>query len=140
MSEQTLLKIGDIEITTKIARFGGISYQICNIGSIAIYTARKMNPIAVLMLVAAVVIGAFATSQANQQSDQTSMVVAIAAVLGIGAFIVQKFWPKHIFTLVLKTSSSDVQKIASEDREYLQSIQLAVEAAFSGATTEERSP
>ena len=44
------MKAPGVEITTKIAKFGSISYQVANIGSVSVYTARKINPVAAIMV------------------------------------------------------------------------------------------
>jgi hypothetical protein len=130
MSEDLLLKAGTIEITTKIARFGNISYQTANIGSVAVYAVRKINPIAAIMVIGGLALGLFGANLKGQQADQAPIFFAIAATLVIAGFIVQSLWPKREFTFVLKTSSNDVQKIVSQDGEHLDAIQRAVEAAF----------
>jgi hypothetical protein len=55
---------------------------------------------------------------------------AVTAALVVGGILVQMFWPKKEFTFVLKTSSNDVHKIVSENGEYLDSLQGAIETAF----------
>jgi hypothetical protein len=50
VAEEVLLKAGDVEITAKLARFGGISYRVANIGSVSVYSARKINPIAAVLV------------------------------------------------------------------------------------------
>jgi hypothetical protein len=57
MTEQTIMKATGVEITTKIARFGSISYQVANIGSVSVYTARKINPVAAVLVVAGIAAG-----------------------------------------------------------------------------------
>jgi predicted RNA-binding protein YlqC (UPF0109 family) len=58
------------------------------------------------------------------------VVAAIAITSAVVAFIIQSFWPKKVFTFVLKTSSNDVHKIISENGEHLDSLHAAIEAAF----------
>ncbi len=130
MSEDVLLKAGSVEITTKVARFGGISYQVSNIGSVAVYAVRKINPIAAVMFLAGLAAGVLGGNLKGPQTDQAPIFFAIAATLIIGSLVVQSLWPKREFTFVLKTSSNDIQKIVSQDGEHLNAIQSAIEEAF----------
>jgi hypothetical protein len=129
-SEDVLLRAGSIEITTKIARFGGISYQMSNVGSVALYHVRKFNPIAVLMFLAGLAAGVQGANLKGPQADQAQIYFAIAVTLIILSIIVQSFWPKKEFTFIIKTSSNDVYKIVSPNGDGLEAIQRAVETAF----------
>ena len=133
MTEQMIMKSPGVEITTKIARFGSISYQIVNIGSVSVYTARKINPIAAIMVLLGIAAGVFGFKLRGQEAD-ASFVLWAATALFVGGILVQMFWPKKEFTFVLKTSSNDVHKIVSENGEYLDSLQGAIEAAFVAQT------
>lgn len=130
MAEQVILKATGVEITTKIARFGSISYQVANIGSVSVYTARKINPIAAIMVLGGIAVGVFGGNLKGQAADQVQVFFAVAATLVIGGIILQMLWPKKEFTFVLKTSSNDVHKIVSENGEHLDALQSAIEAAF----------
>jgi hypothetical protein len=130
MSEQVLFQAGSIQITTRIARFGDISYQITNVGSVAVYLQRKLNPIAVLLFFTAIASGYIGLSVYPTGSQQSGIALAIAATFLILAAALQMLWPKREFTFILKTSSNDVQKLVSLDGEHLDSIKGALEAAF----------
>jgi len=130
MSEDLLLKAGSIEIGTKVARFGSVSYQVANIGSVAVYSVRRINPIAAIVFLIGVAAGLFGFNLKPPQSQQAPIFLAVAATLIVIGVIIQMLWPKREFTFVLKTSSNDVQKIVSTDGERLDAIQRAVEAAF----------
>ena len=129
MSEQLILKTASVEITTKIARFGSVSYQVANIGSVSVFTARKINPIAAIMVVLGISAGIVGFNQRGQGAD-ASFVFWIAAALFMGGIVLQMFWPKKEFTFVLKTSSNDVHRIVSENGEHLDQLQGAIETAF----------
>jgi hypothetical protein len=113
MPEDVLLRTARVEITTKVARFGSISYQISNIGSVAIYTAKKFNMIAVIMFALGIIAGFAGGNLKGPQADRAQVYFAVAATLIVGAIIVQMLWPKKEFTFVLKTSSNDIHKIVS---------------------------
>jgi hypothetical protein len=130
MSEDVLLKAGSVEITTKVARFGSISYQISNVGSVAVYTARKFNLIAVIMFVLGVVAGFGGANLKGIRADQAPLYFAVAGTLILGAIIVQMLWPKKEVTFVIKTSSNDMYKIVSPNGDGLTAIQRAVDTAF----------
>jgi Family of unknown function (DUF6232) len=129
MSEQMIMKSPGVEITTKIAKFGSISYQVANIGSVSVYTARKINPIAAVLVIVGIAAGFYANNLKGQGQD-ASLLFWIAAALVFGGILLQMFWPKKEFTFVLKTSSNDVHKIVSENGGYLESLQGAIETAF----------
>jgi Family of unknown function (DUF6232) len=130
VADELLLKAGSIEITTRIARFGDITYQVANIGSVAVYLQKRFNPIAVVLFLATVAMGIWAFNLNAQHAPDTQVVAGIAVTLAVAAFIVQSFWPKKLFTFVLKTSSNDVHKIVSEDGEHLSRLQSAIEGGF----------
>jgi hypothetical protein len=130
MAEEVLLKAGNVEITTKIARFGGISYQIANVGSVSVYSIRKINPIAAVMVfvgLAAAVVGA---NLKYPYADQAPIYFGVAITLIVGGVLVQSFWPKRETTFILKTSSNDVHKIVSQSGENLEAMQQALEEPF----------
>lgn len=130
MAEQVIMKATGVEITTKIARFGSISYQVANIGSVSVYTARKINLVAAILVLGGIAVGVFGGNLKGQAADQAQLFFAIAATLVIAGIILQMFWPKKEFTFVLKTSSNDVHKIVSENGEHLDALQSAIETAF----------
>ena len=133
MTEQMVLQKPGVEITTKIAKFGTISYQVANIGSVSVYTARKINPIAAVMVILGVAAGLYANGQREHGLDP-SFAFWIATALILGGIVLQLFWPRKEFTFVLKTSSNDVHKIVSPNGEYLDSLQSAIETAFVART------
>jgi len=130
MAEQTLLKAGEAEITTKVVKFGPISYQVSNIGSVAVYLERKFNPIAVVIFIAAAGLGFYAYQLSPTNLHDAQVVGAVAATAAVIAIVIQFIWPKKVYTFVLKTSSNDVHKIVSENGEYLTDLQGAIEQAF----------
>lgn len=133
MTEQMILKLEGVEITTKIAKFGNTSFQVSNIGSASVYTARKINPVAAIIVVAGIAAGFYANSLATRGADASSASWVVAALI-LGGVLLQLFWPKKEFTFVLKTSSNDVHKIVSDNGKYLDSLQGAIEVAFVSQT------
>jgi hypothetical protein len=69
MAEQIIMKSPGVEITTKIAKFGTISYQVANIGSVSVYTARKINPVAAIMVLIGVCAGLYGNNLRTQGAD-----------------------------------------------------------------------
>ena len=129
MTEQMIMKAPGVEITTKIAKFGSISYQVANIGSVSVYTARKINPIAAIMVLLGIAAGVYGNNLRLQGAD-ASFFFWVTAALVLGGLLLQMFWPKKEFTFILKTSSNDVHKIVSENGEHLDALQGAIETAF----------
>lgn len=130
MQDAIIFKRGNIEITTKIARFGGTTYQVCNIGSVATFFEKKFNVIAIALFVIAILVGLWANDMNTKHYGDPQLPVAIAVTAAVLAIIIQMFWPRKVFTFLLKTSSNDVYKLVSEDGEWLESIQGALESAF----------
>lgn len=130
MPERMIFKGDGAEITDKIAKFGAVSYQVANIGSVSVYEARKINLIAALIFVLGVVMIFVANNMQSQRSGDPSLFFLLAAVGVIGGILLQLFWPRKEFTFVLKTSSNDVHKIVSQNGEYLQQLQSSIELAF----------
>jgi hypothetical protein len=130
MSEEALYNAKGVEITTKVARFGGVTYQAANIGSVAVYVAKKFNPIAIALFILTLGLGWWTFELSKQYSDSVSMVFAISLACGVAAIAVQLIWPKLVSTFVLKTSSNDVEKLESTDLEHIEAIRHAVEEAF----------
>jgi hypothetical protein len=130
MADEVLLRASGVEITPKIARFFNTSYQVANIGSVTVHVQRKMNSFAAFLLVMALVavVGGF-NAQSNNLDYAIWVFVAAAACI-IGAIVVQNIWPKRISTLILKTSSGDIQALVSQDGAHVASVQQALEEAF----------
>lgn len=130
MQDQTILKRGSIEITTKIARFAGTTFQVSNVGSVATFVDRKFNIIAIALFVVSIVAGFVFFDMNSKQYGNSQVPLAITATCLIGGILLQMFWPRRLFTFVLKTSSNDVHRIVSEDGEFLEAIHGAIETAF----------
>jgi hypothetical protein len=103
MTEQMIMKSAGVEITTKIAKFGSISYQVSNIGSVSVFTAHKINPIAAVLFLLGVAAGIYAYNIRGQGTDP-SLLFWIATALVLIGVLLQMFWPKKEFTFVLTCS------------------------------------
>jgi hypothetical protein len=55
-SDGRTIRFNDIIVTPRVVRFGGISYQVSNISSVVIYDKRKINTLALFLLVLAVIV------------------------------------------------------------------------------------
>ncbi len=124
MSQDLLFELDDIRVTRHVAYFGETSYQIANIGRVRIARRTKANRLAVFMLLAGaalVILGAF--------ERKYDVAVAGLAVIGAGA-VVQLFWPRRQFILVLKTSSGDIAAFVSRKQDLVARVKAAIESAF----------
>ena len=130
MADELLLKSGSVQITPKMARFGSTSYQIANIGSVTVESVRKWNVFGVCLLVVSVVLGVWGFGIQGTRPDQATNLWLATAVVVIGAMVIQKIWPQIIYTVILKTSSGDIQALSSKDRGHVFSVQHALEDAF----------
>ncbi|MBN9595572.1 MAG: hypothetical protein J0G36_09475 [Afipia sp.] len=130
MSEQAIFKNKAVDITTKVARFGAISFQVSTIGSVSVFNAKKISPWAIALIFLAVVSLIVGSNLKGMQDQQGQIAFAIAATFLIGSFLVQKLWPRREFTFVLRSGSGEVYKLVSDDGEYLETLQRALEMAF----------
>jgi len=133
MTQELLFELGDVRITPHLAQFGGTSYQIANIGSVRVAQRRRRNPLAVVLflvglalLVAAVVAG----GGGRQPLDINMSATAVGLGLMAAAILLQLFWPRRIFTVMLKTPSGDIAAFSSRKKQLVFNIKQAIEQAF----------
>ena len=126
MQENTLYHDRYVQITPSIARFGDTSYQTANIGSVRIVETRKFRPVFVLIFVAGVAMAIY-----GMLADEPSHAVGTTgACLVLIAVVLQAISPKKEYTVVLKTSSGDVEALHSPKRNYVSQVKVAIEDAF----------
>jgi uncharacterized protein DUF6232 len=122
VNQELLYASKNVNITSTAAHFGNTTYQIANIGSVTIVDKRRLRGIAIALFL----IGLALATQMN--ANQNMGAVGIGGL--ILSIIVQMVWPVRESTLVLKTSSGDIQAITSRDREYVDELKGAIEQAF----------
>jgi hypothetical protein len=139
MADDVLLAMGDVEITPKIARFGTSTYQIANIGGLTVDHTRWMNPSALFLLCFSLgtLFSGFATglymagmTLKSLRSDVSMYFFGTAAALGAIGLLIQIIWPRRSLTLTLKTTTGDVEALASDDSAHVAAVQGALEEAF----------
>jgi hypothetical protein len=139
MAVDVLLATGDVEITPKIARFGTSTYQIANIGGLTIDQTRWMNPVALFLLCfslgtlfSGLATGVYMSGMSlkSLRSDVSMYFFGAAAALGAIGLLIQIIWPRRSLTLTLKTSSGDIEALASDDSAHVAAVQGALEQAF----------
>ncbi|MPZ36510.1 MAG: hypothetical protein GEU95_00355 [Rhizobiales bacterium] len=130
MDAQILYRVNDILVTPTVARFGPISYQMSGITSVAVYHQPKLNPIAVVLVVAAVALAAFAYL-AREQEPGYSLYAAIAApialILGVAW---QRLRPVLEYRFVIKAAGGETETVTTFNREQVLALRDAVESAF----------
>lgn len=129
MPDQILFKLNDVEITTRFARFGGTTYQLSSIVRVSVHNARQMNSAAVALLLAGLIGVAIALHLNSNGSPNTFPVLVAGGAAIIIAVLVQLFWPKRLYTLVVRTAG-DTFRLTSEDGKRLNLIRDAIEEAF----------
>jgi Family of unknown function (DUF6232) len=143
MADDVLLATRDVEITPKIARFGTSTYPIANIGGLTIDRTRWMNPIALFLLCfsfgalfSGFTIGVYMAGMTlgSLRSEVSMYFFGAAAALGAIGLLMQLIWPRRSLTLTLKTSTGDIEALASDDSAYVAAVQGALEAAFAHRT------
>jgi multisubunit Na+/H+ antiporter MnhB subunit len=125
-----LFRFNDIIVTPRVVRFGGVSYQVSNISSVVIYDKRKMNTLALFLLVLGVIVGLIAAFFYERNPDYALWAgVAAPAILVLG-IIVQNIWPVHEYRLQMKMNSGEVQPLTTVDRAAVYDLKAAIEATF----------
>ena len=136
MAQQLLFESGDVRITSSIAQFGGTSYQIANIGSVRAGMYKTRRPIVIMIFILGLVflIAAFADrtlelAAAGLAFRSAELALSSVAIM-VGAGLFQLICPRRNYTLILKTSSGDVQAFTSRKKELVVKVKQAVEQAF----------
>jgi hypothetical protein len=125
-----LFRFNDIIVTPRVVRFGGVSYQVSNISSVVIYDKRKMNTLALFLLVLGVIVGLIAAFFYERNPDYALWAgVAAPGILVLG-IIVQNIWPVHEYRLQMKMNSGEVQPLTTVDRAAVYDLKAAIEATF----------
>jgi hypothetical protein len=99
MPDRTLFTSTDVEITTRLARFGSTTFQITNVGSVSVDSTRKMNPVAVALILAGLACFAVAAYLNANIWPNVMTVVLSGPTFLLASHAVQKFWPKRLYTL-----------------------------------------
>jgi hypothetical protein len=130
MDAQILFRSDDIVVTPAVARFGPVSYQIATIASVGVHHRQKLNPIALMLGLAALGLGILAIVAREQYSDYGlwSMVAAPVA-LGLGV-IWQWFRPVLEYHFVMKMIGDAAETMATLDRKQAFDLRAAFESAF----------
>jgi hypothetical protein len=108
MAGHFLYKSQRVEITPTIARFDSTSYQIANIGSVAVGSRRSMSSAAVVLIFCAA-LAAF-VGFVMVQPDYAAYIqyspfpFVIGVVLLAAGLVWQHLWPVISYTLYFKTS------------------------------------
>jgi len=79
-------------------------------------------------------LGALATaivaSRATGLPDDYFPMAAIGVSFMVAAFLLQVVWPRHLYVLVLRTSSGDVDALTSHKKKLVSNARQALEQAF----------
>lgn len=132
MPLELLFELDDVRITPDVAKFGGTSYQIANIGSVRVVPIRKRNPVAVIafLLGAGLIAAAAAASRTTELPEKYFSLAVTGVAIMVAAFLLQLVWPRRAFKLVLKTSSGDVEALTSRRKKFVVDVKQAIEQAF----------
>jgi hypothetical protein len=132
MPLELLFELDHVRITPDVAKFGGTSYQIANIGSVRVVPLRKRNPVAVIafLLGVGLIVAAAAASRTSELAEKYFSLAATGAGIMVAALLLQLVWPRRAYTLVLKTSSGDVEALTSRRKKFIVDVKQAIEQAF----------
>lgn len=118
MDNAVLFSSGAVEISRSIARFGDTSYPIANIGSVSVAQTGK-SPLKTF--------GAFLVLIGLLLYFSKGLPLAVV-IGGIGLAII--WYASQEVTVVLKTSSGDVQALRTRDKSLASQVKSAIEQAF----------
>jgi uncharacterized membrane protein len=133
MSARVLFSSDYVAVTPSVARFGATSYQIANIGSIAIRIRNRMNGLAVVLILLGLAmfgLGGFLIVQHAESAPYGPYLIVAGAVLFIFGLVLQSKRPAREYTLMLKTSSNDLEVLVSLDHDHIMKVKAAIEEAF----------
>ena len=132
MPQELLFELNDVRITPHIATFAGTSYQIASIGSVHVVRRKKRNPIAVIILVLGlgILVAAIVAARTTGQAEDYFSMATAGVVVMIAAILLQLVWPSWVHVLILRTSSGDVDALASPNKQFVANVQQALEQAF----------
>lgn len=116
MPNDLLFNARGVRVTHAVARFGSTSYPIANIGSVSTSVGTTPSVTAGLFVVGAIL--------------SFFVIGAGGFVLLVGALVLAPFLATKEMTLVLKTSSGDIQALKSQDLRFVASVKKAIEIAF----------
>jgi hypothetical protein len=139
MADDLLLKTGDVEISSNVARFGATTYQIANIESLTVERRRRMNSVALFLfffslgfLVSGFVVGGYLSGVTWEKirTGPGMYLFGAGVVLWIVGMLIQLVRPRISSALILKTASGDIDALVSDDGEHVVTVQRALEVAF----------
>src|SRR5437667_9603784 len=109
MPQELLFELDGARVTPHIAKFGGTSYQISNIGSVRVMQRKKYNPLAVIifLLGLGILAAAIVKSRMTGLAEESFSMAATGIAVVIGSFLLQLIWPLRVYVLFLRTSSGD---------------------------------
>src|SRR5258707_7712743 len=109
MTENVLFSSLSVVVTPSVVRCGSTSYQVANIGSVAVHTARRVHRFALFLIIAGIIGLGVAYWLYREQLEFSSVVAVTGAICLLCGIIWQSNWPVIEYTLVLKTSSSETE-------------------------------
>lgn len=121
---------GDIRVDRSFARFGSKSFAINKINSVDVRTQTRKGskayfwlwPLAAIFLLAAI---------GSEAQGAALFIGILLALAGLRAWLRRK--PVTTYGLYLVTSSNEAQALQSQDRDEIERLRLAIEAAMAGA-------
>src|SRR5262245_50802819 len=134
MAEEILFQSDYVTITPTVARFGNTSYQISNIGSLTVQSQRRLNGNAIGITIAGFAV-VFLMLFSTDLPYVALSLGAIAVGLWVLAFIWQQKWPINEHTIVLRTSSGDLQVLTTQNKDYFTKVHDAIKTAFDRRTS-----
>jgi ABC-type bacteriocin/lantibiotic exporter with double-glycine peptidase domain len=127
MVERTPLSPHDVVITRTVARFANTSYPIAAISSVSVRHRETANgafiSIGLFLILALLAIGIF---------DWASWVLVgiTGGVIAVVVIILSSAFPIRTATLVLTTTSGEIQALTSRDIAGVEQVKLSIEDAF----------
>jgi hypothetical protein len=130
MNTTILFRSSDVRVTPAAARFGLVTYQIAMVTSVAVYQRQRLNPLAVVLVLAAVAFAAFAWLMREQYPDYSlwsAFAAPVALIIGVA---LQRFRPVVEYQFVMRCAGGEAETVTTFDREQVLALREAFERAF----------
>lgn len=130
MDAQVFFHADDVLVTPAVARFGPVSYQVSAISSVAVHHRPRLNPIAVSLVVLALVLGLAAYAGRSHYPDYALWAALAAPAALIAGIAWQRLRPVLEYRFVMRTAGSETETLTTFDQNRAFALKEAIEQAF----------
>ncbi|NUB13035.1 hypothetical protein GAY28_10105 [Azospirillum brasilense] len=131
--DQSIYSDEHVSITPTLAVIEGTTYAVQTINSIRV-VEQKPKGIWVkgLMVALGAPVGFLAASEIRNGYPEAGLILLLAACIAMAPGVIAALKPKR-YTLLLRTSSGEMDAITGQDKRYLEQLRLCLEVAIASA-------